>query len=981
MKHLNIDNTTCNPFSIDMERVAEIRANNKGDFAGERHGFGLYYVQQGASVVPLSKKGKGAISRGELEQYLTHIQHFLKNRPKVLDKVVKGVKGLLSQIGKDSKGLKPSMAWRTEDAIDKYFLPDSGILAFANFNIGLAHGFGGTIAYDIDNKMMKAGPFKEQLNIGDQSIQRLLAENEVFVVEGPTQKTASGVGYQVICLNTDGIPSGDNCMLFEPTIKEIKIAKATGSEIEQERTWGIDLVGGGKPDKAGDLRPWKSHTPVEPSMVDGNKYKWTGGGEAKPLPRWVINKRIKRATFDGGDSVPARALTITGIGRGNANIGEGDVYQDEPYTPEQLKELMFATHPDQLEDYLEGYFAQISAFHSSFDNDADRADAMGVAIEWAKQGSRYEEGEIEKRWGGFKADKVKGNGIGTLVRNAETYCKLNESKLSKWAGTDFTAKEWNRDCRQQEATGVVKFDFNAGSAKFINVKNVGDLQKIHALGIPVDDIVDEFNKHCVEMTSNEGGIKVFVDSRFLTTKENMEYLASVNDLPDHYRSMSPNAFVSNAEEYMGFNIEGERCFINMAQIWMLSPRRNKAIKHKMFHDPKVMLHGCLNMWSGYAVDPVEGKGVASFIKHITDHVCRGNKEHANWLLHHFAHTIQYPMDPVGTALVFKGPEGCGKGFAFNITGSLMGRHFVPFQTSQHFFGQFNSIMAYSNIMLLDEMTYGGNKTEGGAIKSLISEEDVMTEQKYCDKQLVKRCYVMWFSSNEAWVIPVDLDEDSGRRFAVFDVLKYNFVDEAAKNAFWKPMWDYYNSKEGKQALLYYFLNFKLDPTINLESVPDTFGKDQQRGAAYPAATDFKLHSIFVDQKAMPVIETASGTVCVTKKDMYKAYKHFVRSEHSSDSYARLSSNIFYTVMKPFNIYVDKGLKRKMDPNYMNGKPQAFVIMKPLEELRKDMAERYPNDQRVKDYLNAIEEKEHVEEEWEPEKASSFMLVDEDFKNL
>jgi hypothetical protein len=100
---------------------------------------------------------------------------------------------------------------------------------------------------------------------------------------------------------------------------------------------------------------------------------------------------------------------------------------------------------------------------------------------------------------------------------------------------------------------------------------------------------------------------------------------------------------------------------------------------------------------------------------------------------------------------------------------------MTLSTTQDIVGNFNSHLAGRLLVLGDEGVWGGNKRDDGALKNLITSENIAIERKHFSKVSMSNYTRFIFCSNEQWVVPSSFDME--RRFLVLD------VDPARQNDF------------------------------------------------------------------------------------------------------------------------------------------------------------------------------------------------------
>ena len=135
-------------------------------------------------------------------------------------------------------------------------------------------------------------------------------------------------------------------------------------------------------------------------------------------------------------------------------------------------------------------------------------------------------------------------------------------------------------------------------------------------------------------------------------------------------------------------------------------------------------------------------------------------------MNYFAHIIQKPWAKTGVAIVVHGEQGSGKGVVVQKIGKIVGRHFKHVGDFKEVLGKFNaSVMKDPILLFLDEVSWGGNRKDGGILKKLITEPTHRIEEKFMPSITVDSYVNCIIASNEDWIVSYAGRE---RRFLVLD---------------------------------------------------------------------------------------------------------------------------------------------------------------------------------------------------------------------
>jgi hypothetical protein len=170
-------------------------------------------------------------------------------------------------------------------------------------------------------------------------------------------------------------------------------------------------------------------------------------------------------------------------------------------------------------------------------------------------------------------------------------------------------------------------------------------------------------------------------------------------------------------------------------------------------------------WRGFTLKPEPGKWTL-MRAHILDQLCNDNQENFNYFISWLAHMVQNPGEKLSTAVVLRGPRGCGKSTVGYWMRDMIGpRHSKKISAQDHITGKFNKHLDGTVFVLIEEAIWAGNKSSEGVLKDLISGNSLMVEGKGRDA-LERSNFTRWmFTTNEDWAVPAGKDE---RRFFVLN---------------------------------------------------------------------------------------------------------------------------------------------------------------------------------------------------------------------
>jgi hypothetical protein len=174
-----------------------------------------------------------------------------------------------------------------------------------------------------------------------------------------------------------------------------------------------------------------------------------------------------------------------------------------------------------------------------------------------------------------------------------------------------------------------------------------------------------------------------------------------------------------------------------------------------------------NLWKGFDMRSKRGGSWSLLRAHVLDNLCGGDDYTYAWVMTWCAQLVQFPGKKPGTALVFRGAKGVGKSFFAQQLGELVKLYFMVLSSTHDIVGQFNDHLAGRLLILGDEGIWGGNKRDDGALKNLVTSQNIAIEKKHFSKVAMSNYTRFIFCSNEKWVVPSSWDRE--RRFLVLDV--------------------------------------------------------------------------------------------------------------------------------------------------------------------------------------------------------------------
>ena len=247
------------------------------------------------------------------------------------------------------------------------------------------------------------------------------------------------------------------------------------------------------------------------------------------------------------------------------------------------------------------------------------------------------------------------------------------------------------------------------------------------------------------------------------------------------------------------------------KVWMSHPDRRTY--EGLVFDPAYRSEYAYhyNLWQGFAVEPAEGD-CSLYLELILTVICCGNEQHYNYLIRWMAHAVQCPGELPGVAVVLMGGRGSGKGCSIQPFGRLFGRHFASLNTRESFMGRFNAHMQDKMVMFADEVFWSGDKSQEGALKTMITEHRRPYEAKGLPLVELDNFARVVMATNDTWAVPAGHDE---RRYLVLEVSDIRKQDTAYFGAIDRQM-----RSGGDSALLHMLLQLDLTD-FDVRDIPQT----------------------------------------------------------------------------------------------------------------------------------------------------------------
>lgn len=200
--------------------------------------------------------------------------------------------------------------------------------------------------------------------------------------------------------------------------------------------------------------------------------------------------------------------------------------------------------------------------------------------------------------------------------------------------------------------------------------------------------------------------------------------------------------------------------------WWLEHSERREYEGVVFAPEKEIDSAYFNLWEGFAYKPQPGNLHESYLTHLRENICNGDKVAYEYLIRWLARTVQFPAQTGEVAIVLTGEKGTGKGQFANHFGELFGCHYVTVSDPKHLTGSFNAHLKDCLVLLADEAAPAGNNVQRGVLKALITEPRIILEGKGVNAETGFNYTHIIMASNEWHTVHYTQDE---RRYLVLRV--------------------------------------------------------------------------------------------------------------------------------------------------------------------------------------------------------------------
>jgi len=261
-------------------------------------------------------------------------------------------------------------------------------------------------------------------------------------------------------------------------------------------------------------------------------------------------------------------------------------------------------------------------------------------------------------------------------------------------------------------------------------------------------------------------------------------------------------------DYTDLEVDGKIKKVLKGNLWLKSPRR-RTYEQVDFRPGEEDDGHTLNLWGGWAIQPdkeaYEAGACDGFLDLVYSVICGEDEELSVWLINWMANVLREPMGKSMTAPVIIGKEGAGKSLMVSYFGAILGPAYTVVTQDKHLIGSFNRHLAGTLLLHSEEALYGGDRKHASVIRSLITDEFRMFEQKGLDAKKVNNYLRLIMLSNLPHAAPA---MPGDRRYTVISMGERKAHDALIEQVVQEKM------TNGPAALMHYLLNeFDYDPRL------------------------------------------------------------------------------------------------------------------------------------------------------------------------
>jgi hypothetical protein len=201
---------------------------------------------------------------------------------------------------------------------------------------------------------------------------------------------------------------------------------------------------------------------------------------------------------------------------------------------------------------------------------------------------------------------------------------------------------------------------------------------------------------------------------------------------------------------------------------MDNPR--KVAFDRVLYDPEnkrsVPGETCLNLWAGFAVQPIHGTW-RRMRRHIWRVICGRDRVVFKYFIRRLAFCVQFPgTNPEVMVVMRSDLEGVGKSSVGLWLLRIFGQHGLEVTNYKMVFGDFNELIEGKSFILLEEPVFPGDHQAADILKAMTTANETTINPKGVRPYQIPNTIHVMMTTNGKWAIPAGAD---ARRFLMLDV--------------------------------------------------------------------------------------------------------------------------------------------------------------------------------------------------------------------
>jgi len=376
---------------------------------------------------------------------------------------------------------------------------------------------------------------------------------------------------------------------------------------------------------------------------------------------------------------------------------------------------------------------------------------------------------------------------------------------------------------------------------------------------------------------------------------------------------------------IGENNNNVSRYLEVADLWLESKLHEIYFQGYIF-DPslKYKYKHAFNLYKGLAINPSQRDW--SLLKELMfENFCNKNQYYYEWLLDWVYVLLKTPWEQqYRAAIVLSGAQNTGKNTFANFLRDILYPHYQATSDLKKAF-KYNAFLENSLLVYLNEIKWENNEYKG-MLKSYISDDQILYEDKYKKVHLGDNYMRFIISSNDNWIINADPDDTR------FFILKIDQKNKYANNQnFFSRLYKQMYQDGGLEGFLHYIL-YEHKLKHSLHKIPKTKALSQQIRRSLSTFNLWLLEIAESGEIDKDIIITDNFKM--QKDDLYEHYKIFCKNINKTPK----SKGGWKIVMTEF---IKKGGNCKL-VRINNKEENGNFYVFSLKDLRKDIKKNFPS---------------------------------------